>query len=188
MLRISQKDSHCVGCGGWCAGIEGGPEIAGRGLRQGACDYWRKAALMHIGQVPVCRVDGDCKRIGGAQWAVELVSRMLRLIGDICVEALAVTAAHRAVATIETAKRQSAHLTVMNTAGEQAEQDAGVQHPCNECPFIACDFHRRDFTTSTRFRTHWRRGELPHATTLVMVTDNVETLNRHADQTPRALI
>lgn len=88
---------------------------------------------------------------------------MLRLVGAICVEALAVTATHRAVAAIETAKRQSAHLTVMNTAGEQAEQDAGVQHPCNECPFIACDFHGRDFTTRITFRTHKGRGGLPHA-------------------------
>lgn len=87
---------------------------------------------------------------------------MLRLIGAIRFKALAVTATHGAVAAIETAKRQSAHLTVVNTAGEQAEQDAGVQHPCNERPFIACDFHGRDFTTRTRFRAHKGRGQLPH--------------------------
>lgn len=102
---------------------------------------------------------------------------MLRLVRAVCVEALAVTVTHRAVAAIETAKRQSAHLTVMNTAGEQAEQDAGVQHPCNECPFIACDFHGRDFTTRTRFRARKGRGELPHVKGVAMHTSVAIALN-----------
>jgi hypothetical protein len=42
---------------------------------------------------------------------------------------MVVDRAKEAAATIEF---QTAHLPVMNPAGEQTEQDAGVQYPCRQ--------------------------------------------------------
>ncbi|MNW05320.1 hypothetical protein D3C71_2015540 [compost metagenome] len=51
--------------------------------------------------------------------------------------------ADRAEAAIQAAQAQATHLPVMNTAGDQTEQDTGVQHPCNQRAVVTGDVHGR---------------------------------------------
>ncbi len=100
---------------------------------------------MRRGERPATAAEryGQAKR--GAHRAVEL-GHVLVTASTVQVDGHAVFAVDRAEAAFQAGQAQATHLTVVQAAQQQAEQDAGVERPCSQRASVPGGFHGGEST------------------------------------------